>query len=361
MRVLDTSNLDNAINLEKLKLQAALTSNVNFTGEDVPARNIFREFVSIPFSASETLGFSFTKPENVYLGFIAGNVNIDTQRVNFRPLDGSRLLDFAANDVLRISESVLFTGFDVTRQFYLSYGELAINEGVEIGVNFSDRAGQTFFFVEQNGTTILENNSIFVNNGALVLSMTGRFLMSGGRLQAGPGENHHIAVQTGQRRLTDSAANTDVASTAGIQLDNVFLTTEAAEILLFSRTVEVTDSRFRAERLNIQRSPQGLFSDLPVINTIAFRGNNLSNLALINMEARTIVLQEINFAAGSSVNLRSEVGLLAPEPNTRRPTLRGHVNFIHEVTYAGEPAQDHVSVSVGGNSTGPSAINISSL
>ena len=85
MRVLDTSNLDNAINLEKLKLQAALTSNVNFTGEDVPARNIFREFVSIPFSASETLGFSFTKPENVYLGFIAGNVNIDTQRVNFRP------------------------------------------------------------------------------------------------------------------------------------------------------------------------------------------------------------------------------------------------------------------------------------
>jgi hypothetical protein len=54
----------------------------------------------------------------------------------------------------------------------------------------------------------------------------------------------------------------------------------------------------------------------------------------------------VAFPMGSSVELRSELGRLAPNPNTSRPAVSGHVNFISNVTYGGAPAQNAVGSAI---------------
>ena len=62
----------------------------------------------------------------------------------------------------------------------------------------------------------------------------------------------------------------------------------------------------------------------------------------IAMDARTISLADVAFPFGSTVTLRSELGLLAPNPNTGAAVVPGHVNFIQNVTYGESPAQNEV-------------------
>lgn len=62
----------------------------------------------------------------------------------------------------------------------------------------------------------------------------------------------------------------------------------------------------------------------------------------IAMDARTLSLADVAFPDGSTVTLRSELGLLAPNPNTGAAVVPGHVNFIRNVTYGESQAQNEV-------------------
>jgi len=92
---------------------------------------------------------------------------------------------------------------------------------------------------------------------------------------------------------------------------------------------------------------------LSLSNSSLMPGDNF-----IYMQARTVDLQNINFPAGSIVDLRSQFGMLAPNPSTSQPSLAGHVNFIQNVLYNGAPAQNEVPISQGGSGPG-NAIQIS--
>jgi hypothetical protein len=61
------------------------------------------------------------------------------------------------------------------------------------------------------------------------------------------------------------------------------------------------------------------------------------------MVANTINLFNVAFGAGSSINLESFWGVLAPNPNTGADSVPGDVNFIQNVTYGGNPAQNYVN------------------
>ena len=60
---------------------------------------------------------------------------------------------------------------------------------------------------------------------------------------------------------------------------------------------------------------------------LTVRNSQLVNLQQVSMSARTLVLESIDFPGGSTVRLESEVGLLAPRPNTGYPVMPGFVNF----------------------------------
>jgi hypothetical protein len=61
------------------------------------------------------------------------------------------------------------------------------------------------------------------------------------------------------------------------------------------------------------------------------------NAQTISLEARTLVLKDIDFKAGSTVSLSSSDGTLAANPNTNRPVQNLKVNFISGVKYGGVP------------------------
>lgn len=72
---------------------------------------------------------------------------------------------------------------------------------------------------------------------------------------------------------------------------------------------------------------------------MTINGVSFANVVNISLSARTVTLENVNFPNGSTVNLYSQLGLLAPDPNTRRPVLPLHVNFISNVTYNGSLAE----------------------
>ncbi len=86
-------------------------------------------------------------------------------------------------------------------------------------------------------------------------------------------------------------------------------------------------------------SPTGSAANLTATETLTVNGPSIANVANISMTARTVNLFNINFPAGSTVNLYSQLGLLAANPNTGAASVPGHVNFIVNVNYNGNPAQ----------------------
>lgn len=82
-------------------------------------------------------------------------------------------------------------------------------------------------------------------------------------------------------------------------------------------------------------------------DTLTVNGPTFASVADIALSARTVNLQNIDFQNGSTVRLYSQNGLLAANPNTGAASVPGHVNFIINVNYGGNPAQ----LFIGGNIT----------
>lgn len=86
-------------------------------------------------------------------------------------------------------------------------------------------------------------------------------------------------------------------------------------------------------------SPVGSSASLTAAETLTVNGPTIASVANISLSARTVNLFNVNFPAGSTVNLYSSLGLLAANPNTGASSVPGHVNFIVNVNYNGNPAQ----------------------
>ncbi len=61
--------------------------------------------------------------------------------------------------------------------------------------------------------------------------------------------------------------------------------------------------------------------------------------AQVSLDARTVVLEGVDFKSGSQVQISSGLGVLADSPNTGQPVDPRKVNFVRQVTYGGQPAQ----------------------
>ena len=111
-------------------------------------------------------------------------------------------------------------------------------------------------------------------------------------------------------------------------------------------TTVLLDDTVRSARAGTTRRQVSLQAqEIANLRTVDFVAGEVS------LQARTLILESINFVQGSRVVLASENGRLAPRPNTGQPALPGYVNFISNVKYGGEPAQFSVI-------TGPSISNV---
>ena len=109
--------------------------------------------------------------------------------------------------------------------------------------------------------------------------------------------------------------------------------------------MDIARSRFDSDELNI-------FADAD----LSLAQLDLRGLSEISMAAQTLILSDIQFASTSSIQLGSENGQLAPDPNSGASAQTGYVNFIQNVTLDNQPAQDFVSTVHGGNAKPDQAV-----
>ena len=121
--------------------------------------------------------------------------------------------------------------------------------------------------------------------------------------------------------------------------------------------VDAGDTARLANLTFANRSATAVFQTTAV-NLVDLQGLRFDGFTEINLGARTLVLRDVNFPDGSTVRLVSENGQLAPQPNTNQAVQPGFVNFVSDVTYADQPAQDFVATAVGGTGLQPTRITI---
>lgn len=121
---------------------------------------------------------------------------------------------------------------------------------------------------------------------------------------------------------------------------------------------DATD-KARFDSLTLTGMPPGAVFQATAGNLVSLRAVGLDGFREVNLGARTLVLENVAFAAGSTVRLVSEQGRLAPQPNTNQAVQPGLVNFVRDVTYGGRPAQDHVAIAAGGTGLQPGNIIVS--
>jgi hypothetical protein len=138
-------------------------------------------------------------------------------------------------------------------------------------------------------------------------------------------------------------------------------------------TIAISDTRFelggdfwsdatdaaRFDTLTLSRLPAGATFQATAGNLVSLRAVGLDGFREVNLGARTLVLESVNFAAGSTIRLVSEQGRLAPLPNTAQAVQPGFVNFVRDVTYGGQPAQHYVPIASGGTGLQPGNILVS--
>ncbi|MGB0580412.1 MAG: FecR domain-containing protein [Limisphaerales bacterium] len=211
-----------------------------------------------------------------------------------------------------------------------------------------------------------------VADGSLTISSPNLDLTSSSLTQAGttfdPGPDFDlrligrtgVSIVDGATIQANRVGNLKIASGTSMSLNNVSVINNYRSVDLNTQNgLSVNGGSFQTPQQ--QGTSYGITfrsagGDVNVNNASFFTANltmnaardlNINNISLsgastVALSATTVNLQNMNFASGSIVDLRSSLGQLAPNPNTGAASVPGHVNFIQNVNYSGNPAQFHV-------------------
>jgi hypothetical protein len=321
------------------------------------------------------------------LDFFSDSLDISPIFIGLDPQTGAEVYQMRSADTINLVGSLNLMGY--TGPAFISLGALnAFNVAEDSSIGFDYLYPVNFQMGVNESDLNLSSFSIFIDQGRIDLYSGQDVLISSSYLQAGYG-SFSIGDGYGEERETPEIAGAEVSaeipleSTLAEQILRVegsnvtvenFSTLSAGEaveieatnqITIDASTVEAPFIELKGGDINVnQVSFYGSFgSALRIIgeNKLAVTDTDLTGLTEINMAARTLVLSDVAFISGTSIELGSEMGMLAANPNTGASAVTGYVNFINNVTLDGNPAQNFVSVTQGGLATGPAAINIYSI
>jgi hypothetical protein len=328
--------------------QQALQANAALTGSSLTDPKIptppSRIFLNQPFSLP---GNSYFAGQS-FRGFAGRNITMNTAApltLDMTPYAGNPVFDFVAAEAINLGGSVTFSGLSASSHLSLIGGEQ---------INFSPN-------------TILQ-----ADTGELKLSTPGALIMAGGAifnrigsigLTSGSTINivNTLIDNSGSLTFTaQDAVNISWDSSVSIIANN-FINTLAndGQVNLASRTgsltVNGTDIQTHFLTLNSGDSilldangrtltgvGPGATANFTAPNQITVNNANLTSFGVVNMAANTINLFNVAFGDGQ-VTLKSLDGILAPNPNTGAASVPGAVNFLQNVTYKGNPAQNYVN------------------
>ncbi len=284
-----------------------------------------------------------------FVGFFARNISFvdGSQTVDLTPYHSLPAFTFLASGNIDIQNSVHFTGNSE------SYGDLSLIAAGTITI--APESTLTYygsgFFIQALGSMSFNAVTFQNYNGVMDIS-------SGGGLTL--------------KQCSVLGYGTSLSAVSGVSIENSYISgygssparpvrsvavNEYGEIKIAAGgSVSIKDSSFDGNNIQIVSNHGNVTA-----NNSSFYGStllmhaanqiNVNNTYLsfntINMAAKTIILENIDFASYANVYLQSQIGQLAANPNTGAAPVAGYVNFIKNVTYGGDPAQNHVNPSFG--------------
>lgn len=210
--------------------------------------------------------------------------------------------------------------------------------------------------IDFNNATLTASSDLRVQGGTVGLNNTVLEGESVTVTSAGFISAPNVAPNNG--RITGNSTVTLTAQSGGMTLGvDVSANDVSGTVNLINNSGVLNASggkTFQAAFVNVS-SPGGLLFDNTRVNSsqrVSFTaGNQPGTLAVVqntsftgaadvNIAGHTVVLNQVDFAQGSSVTLSSLLGQLAPNPNTGQQVQGGFVNYIQNVNYGGAPAQN---------------------
>jgi hypothetical protein len=281
---------------------------------------------------------------NWYLNSV-GSMNFNN--VDFEnSMGGTR---FSTLGQLRMVNSSVHSDFDV--HLFGHQGVIlnnttihAVKDIVRIASDFADIGATPAIAINNStingvgGVILYGTGDVNVNNSAIsssspfsfasMTSLGGSISLNGGLVSVGPlnsGLSHNLQMN----------AHTDI-TIAGTAVSADSVSAHAGRFITVNG-----NAAFTARTLTLNAGDgillnnvtmNGQTLNLNAANDVAVRNVNLGALSDVNISAHTPVFENVNF--GGNVNIRSDRGVLADNPNTGQAVQRGFVNFINGVTYA---------------------------
>ncbi len=330
--------VSNLPQLDFTALTAAFGTDYLQSTSLINASRTFTDVALLKASPFNSDGFYDHAP-NTATYLPANNIDFTTSFIDFAPYQASGTFFFAAEGNITFASTTITLSGPINEVAFISRGDIifpsnsTINNGTFTNVvnNLSFKAGGSLDL--GSGTTLnfgtanvsvksggnFVSGSNYIYSASLDITIDGNMTLNGGIYSANSGNLHLGAL--GNLLVSGSF----LSATAG----NISIDSNGALIDIYNFAT------LSANQLNIlNTSPSG---------TISLNNVNLSGpMTSISMQANTINLANIDFPGGSTVNLKSAMGILAPNPNTGAAPINGYVNFINSVTYGGLNATNAV-------------------
>jgi hypothetical protein len=388
VEVLDANTIQSDVNAVKLAFGADATINqpsLAAAGIPDPPNHVF-------LNPAFTLAGSKFFGGRMFSGFAARNIFMNTPAakassvtVDLSAYAGRPEFDFVAANDLNLAGSVTFAGLAAADRLFLVAGnQISLAPNIALQANVADFELSAPGALALNGVLLLNNtgdlgltsgSELNAGNGVLIhaaghLNIAGE--VAGGTpsakaLASGNPVSHVIVyggnailsgnagVNISQAGISENSGNVYVTSSGGdITVAGATITAEpdagTVSLQASSGSVTVQNTSIRAGYLTIN-SGDGILLDgtgatftgsgavnLTAPNLTTVNNANFSSFPVVNMAANTLNLSDVAFGAGSAVTLKSLLGWL-----NIGSSVPGDVNFIHNVTYGGNPAQNYVN------------------
>jgi hypothetical protein len=358
VQVLDLNTLQNQVNRPNVQdevptdpntpqppalLTDATITQPSLTDKNIPTppnRLFFDQALSLP-------GNSFFSGQT-FKGFAGRNVTFVTAEpltVDLSPFSTKPVFDIVAAKNLNFLNTVIFNGLSSASQLSLIGGEnIFITPGITLQANVANLKIATPGMLALDGVTLLNNIGKLGLTSGSAIEMNNVFLIPAGTTTytapaavnfnwGGEGYLGKFGPSDDNIILTDPRSGS-VKVSAGSLLTVNSTTITTHYLTLNSGDSILLDSSGRA----LTATGSGATATFTAPNLVTVRNANLSNFGVVNMAANTLNLSDVAFGAGSLVTLKSLLGDL-----NVGSSLPGRVNFIQNVTYGGNPAQNYVN------------------
>ncbi|MEI6862647.1 MAG: hypothetical protein WCL04_10405, partial [Verrucomicrobiota bacterium] len=333
---------------------------VSLTSPRLPPERLFRTPLLVPAGESPFLN---KESDVLVTGLLALNVTVSTPILSLAGWDLSGF-QLVGKHAITFTGSTRFTdlaGIDYLRVFS---PEIAVPAGAVLSAEFSAGSVPTTFYLDADLDFVLADGTVRNSAGGLIIqSHSGALRFSNETLIAG----NLIGAAT----VVPSALNLD-APFGVLTLGNSLVRTSGSGFAALASTLNISGTRFelggnfwadatdsvQLDTLTWTGLPAGAVFQVTAGNLISARALGFDGFREINLGARTLALENVRFPAGSTVRLVSEQGRLAPLPNSGQSVQPGLVNFVRDVSYAGQPAQDFVPTAAGGTGLQPPQITV---